>query len=71
MYLILDFVHKLLSETVQPSDVCVDATCGNGNDTIHLAGLVVLVVKSMPLTSKKKQSIILKHYAKSLKHYIY
>lgn len=40
MYLILDFVHKLLSETVQPSDVCVDATCGNGNDTIHLAGLV-------------------------------
>ena len=57
MYLILDFVHKLLSETVQPSDVC-DATCGNGNDTIHLAGLVGPGGKVIPLTSRK-QSIIL------------
>lgn len=32
--------HLLLREKVRPGDRAVDATCGNGNDTLFLAGLV-------------------------------
>lgn len=40
MYLIVEFAHKLLSDYVLPGEICVDATCGNGNDTLLLANLV-------------------------------
>lgn len=32
--------HFFLGERVQPGDRVVDATCGNGHDTLFLAGLV-------------------------------
>ncbi len=32
--------HLLLKEFVGPGDVAIDATCGNGNDTLYLAQLV-------------------------------
>lgn len=34
MQKIIPFAHALLEETVQPGDVMVDATCGNGHDTV-------------------------------------
>ena len=34
------FVHYVLKGTINEGDVVVDATMGNGNDTIFLAGLV-------------------------------
>lgn len=36
----LHFSHQLLSECVQPGDIVVDATMGNGHDTVFLAELV-------------------------------
>lgn len=36
----VDFSHKLLKETVCKGDVVIDATVGNGNDTVLLATLV-------------------------------
>lgn len=33
-------VHRRLATWVQPGDVALDATCGNGHDTVHLARLV-------------------------------
>lgn len=40
MYIIVEFAHRVLSDYVNPGDVCVDATCGNGYDTLLLANLV-------------------------------
>ncbi|WAA10065.1 tRNA (mnm(5)s(2)U34)-methyltransferase [Fervidibacillus albus] len=34
---ILPFSHTLLEEAIQPGDVVIDATAGNGNDTLFLA----------------------------------
>ncbi|EFL52170.1 putative rRNA methylase [Solidesulfovibrio fructosivorans JJ]] len=36
----LTFAHKLLARTLGPGRVAVDATAGNGNDALALAGLV-------------------------------
>ncbi|WP_426451176.1 class I SAM-dependent methyltransferase [Paenibacillus sp. S-38] len=37
---ILSFAHKLVEERLRPGDTAVDATAGNGNDTLFLARLV-------------------------------
>ncbi|MCI3920664.1 16S rRNA (cytosine(1402)-N(4))-methyltransferase [Paenibacillus sp. TRM 82003] len=37
---ILSFAHQLVRERLRPGDVAVDATMGNGHDTLFLAGLV-------------------------------
>jgi len=36
----LHYSHTLLKEIIQPGDLVVDATMGNGNDTVFLAQLV-------------------------------
>ncbi|WP_057804312.1 class I SAM-dependent methyltransferase [Pediococcus stilesii] len=36
----MQFSHRLLSETVQSGDTVIDATMGNGHDTLFLAELV-------------------------------
>ena len=37
---ILSYAHNLLEESISPGELVVDATCGNGNDTLFLAELV-------------------------------
>ena len=37
---VLSFAHQLLRQAVQPGDVAVDATMGNGHDTVVLAQCV-------------------------------
>ncbi|MCG1030213.1 class I SAM-dependent methyltransferase [Virgibacillus halodenitrificans] len=37
---ILNFAHYLLEESVNPGDTTIDATCGNGNDTLFLSRIV-------------------------------
>lgn len=37
---IIQYAHQLLKDLVKPGDFVVDATCGNGNDTLFLAKLV-------------------------------
>ncbi|MBV7507299.1 methyltransferase domain-containing protein [Bacillus sp. sid0103] len=37
---ILPFAKNLLKKAVQPGDIVIDATVGNGNDTVFLADLV-------------------------------
>ena len=39
-YRVLDFAKYLVQNVVEPGDVAVDATAGNGNDTLFLAELV-------------------------------
>ena len=34
---VLDFVRNVISKRIKNSDICVDATCGRGNDTLFLA----------------------------------
>lgn len=34
------FAHHLLRESLRPGDLAIDATCGNGHDTIALAEMV-------------------------------
>lgn len=31
------FVHQLVLQHIQPEHICLDATCGNGHDTVFLA----------------------------------
>ncbi len=40
-------VNYLLPQWVHEGDVVIDATCGNGNDTLTLANLVGTMVKYM------------------------
>ncbi|GAE94044.1 SAM-dependent methyltransferase [Gracilibacillus boraciitolerans JCM 21714] len=40
MKAIVAYSHQLLKDIVQHGDIVIDATCGNGNDTIFLSGLV-------------------------------
>ncbi|MEH7298835.1 class I SAM-dependent methyltransferase [Neobacillus drentensis] len=37
---ILPFARNLLEKAVKPGDIVIDATLGNGHDTVFLAGLV-------------------------------
>jgi len=37
---ILPFAHELTRRALRPGDVAVDATAGNGYDTVHLASVV-------------------------------
>ncbi len=37
---ILHYAHYLLEQTLKPGEITIDATCGNGNDTLYLADLV-------------------------------
>src|SRR5699024_8038311 len=37
---IIPFAHSLIEEMVPPGDQVIDATCGNGNDTLLLSTLV-------------------------------
>ncbi len=37
---VLDTAHRLLAAAVSPGDAAVDATAGNGHDTLHLARCV-------------------------------
>lgn len=39
-YQITSWVHHFLENHVQPGDICIDATMGNGNDTALLSRLV-------------------------------
>ena len=36
----LDIVHKMLALHIHPGDFCIDATAGNGHDTVFLCELV-------------------------------
>jgi len=40
LHRVLPFSKRLISETVKPGETVVDATAGNGNDTLFLAELV-------------------------------
>ena len=40
MYKTTEIAHILIKEHVQKDSLVVDATCGNGNDTLFLASLV-------------------------------
>jgi len=37
---IIPYAHELLQEIVQDGDITIDATCGNGHDTLLLSQLV-------------------------------
>lgn len=37
---IIPYAHQLLKNTLKQGDIAVDATCGNGNDTLFLSKLV-------------------------------
>lgn len=39
-YQITEWVHHFIRQQVQPGDICIDATMGNGNDTALLSELV-------------------------------
>lgn len=40
MYSVLDFAHHLTVSALDPAGVAIDATVGNGHDTLHLANAV-------------------------------
>lgn len=37
---IVEWTHDILKESIQPGDICIDATAGRGNDTLFLRRLV-------------------------------
>lgn len=41
---VVPFVHQILDQTVKKDDYTIDATCGNGYDTLKLASLSKMVI---------------------------
>lgn len=37
---ILNYAHSLMENVINDGDIAIDATCGNGHDTLFLTGLV-------------------------------
>ncbi|MFV0339084.1 MAG: class I SAM-dependent methyltransferase [Parachlamydiaceae bacterium] len=37
----IELLHFILKEQISPNDLCIDATCGNGFDTLFLARLTL------------------------------
>ena len=52
----VDFSHKLLKETVSNGDLVIDATAGNGSDTVLLATLVGAAGKVIGFDIQKQAS---------------
>lgn len=46
--------HDLVRQVVKPGDAVIDATMGNGNDTLFLAGLVGTMAGFSPLISSRR-----------------
>lgn len=40
---VIPFVHDVIEKSIGKEDICIDATCGNGNDTLFLAKLAKFV----------------------------
>lgn len=64
---ILNYAHHLLKESISPGDLVVDATCGNGNDTLFLAKLVgekgkVLAFDIQEQAIKATESMLEEHH---------
>ena len=55
-------VHRWLKEFLQPHHVCIDGTCGNGNDTLFLAERTQKVygfdIQSQAIENTKTDDII-------------
>ena len=63
-YQITSWVHHFLEDHVQPGDICIDATMGNGNDTALLSKLagekgrvVAFDIQQMALDHTKEKMI--------------
>lgn len=41
----IDLAHSYWSQLVQPGDIVIDATCGNGHDTLFLCKLAIMEEK--------------------------
>ncbi len=52
---VLQYAQQLLKDSIEEGDTAVDATAGNGHDTLFLAQLVGMKDKFMPLMSKKRR----------------
>ncbi len=63
-YQITEWVHHFLKEHVQPGDICIDATMGNGNDTALLSKLagengkvIAFDIQQMALDNTKEKLV--------------
>lgn len=58
---ITDFSHKLLKESLNSNDVCLDLTLGNGNDAIFLSNICKFVygfdIQEIAIENSQKQFI--------------
>jgi len=70
MYRIIDFAHKVLNEHLKETDNAIDATCGNGFDTLFLARCVpkgwVYAFDIQPLAIKNTKILLEKANAKNV-----
>ncbi|WP_085991511.1 tRNA (mnm(5)s(2)U34)-methyltransferase [Oceanobacillus senegalensis] len=63
---VLNYAHYLLEESVNKGETVIDATCGNGNDTLFLSDLVgqdghVLAFDVQELAITSTREVIIKH----------
>ena len=63
-YQITSWVHHFLEDHVQPGDICIDATMGNGNDTALLSKLagehgkvIAFDIQQMALDNTKERLV--------------
>ena len=51
---VTDWYRQFVRTQVQPGDLCIDATAGNGNDTALLCQLTGPTGRFWPLTSRRR-----------------
>src|SRR5690625_7907454 len=68
---ILNYAHHLLEESINEGELVIDATCGNGNDTMFLSRIVgkeghVLAFNKQVQAIKKTKQLINENEANNI-----
>lgn len=73
----IDYAHQVWKQILSPGDWAIDATCGNGKDTLYLAqsiaplsgGLIALDIQEAAITATKQ--LLDKHFSPDEKAFIH
>lgn len=68
----LDFAHQFFEKLLLPEDIAIDATCGNGHDTLVLAKLLpngkVVAIDLQPQAINKTKTLLEGRYPQVIFH---
>jgi hypothetical protein len=65
----LHLAQSLWQDHLAPSDLAIDATCGNGNDTLFLAGICTVVgMDIQPMALQNTEMLLMRNQKRAILH---